>query len=123
MGLARLIAALCLSVFTAAAAAAQQPSDTLPVDSVFRVEEIKVRVSRPVATAGGAAAITTPLDSLRASPSPTLEDVLRQIPLVQVRENSRGEVQPSVRGMESRQVAVIVDGVPITLGWDNRTDL
>jgi iron complex outermembrane receptor protein len=25
--------------------------------------------------------------------------------------------------MESRRVAVLVDGVPITLGWDNRTDL
>jgi iron complex outermembrane receptor protein len=117
------LAALCLSAAAGTPAIAQQPSDTLPVDSVFRLEEIKVRVSRPVATAGGAAAITTPLDSLRTSPSPTLEDVLRQIPLIQVRENSRGEVQPSVRGMESRQVAVIVDGVPITLGWDNRTDL
>jgi iron complex outermembrane receptor protein len=63
------------------------------------------------------------MDSVTATPAPTVEDVLRRMPLVQVRENSRGEAQPQLRGMESRRVAVLVDGVPITLGWDNRTDL
>jgi iron complex outermembrane receptor protein len=28
----------------------------------------------------------------------------------------------SVRGSDSRQVAVLLDGVPMTLGWDHRTD-
>ncbi|NIR43323.1 MAG: TonB-dependent receptor [Gemmatimonadetes bacterium] len=111
----------------AAPAAAQEPQDTtardtLPLDTVY-VEEIKVTVARPVTTAGGAAAVAVALDSVRSGPSPTLAEVLRDLPLIQVRENSRGEVQPSVRGMESRRVAVLVDGVPITLGWDARTDL
>lgn len=82
-----------------------------------------MRVARPVATAGGASAVTARLDSMFTSPSPTLEEVLRQIPLIQIRENSRGEAQPQLRGMESRNVAVLVDDVPLTLGWDNRTDL
>ncbi|UCF21462.1 MAG: TonB-dependent receptor [Gemmatimonadota bacterium] len=101
---------------------AQEP-DSLPPDTVYALEELRVQVTRPVATAGGASALTTRLDSLAAPPSPTLEEALRRVPLIQIRENSRGEAQPQLRGMESRQVAILVDGVPITLGWDNRTDL
>ncbi len=82
-----------------------------------------MKVARPVATAGGASALEVRLDSLATLPAPTLEEVLRQMPLILIRENSRGEAQPQVRGMESRRVAVLVDGVPLTLGWDNRTDL
>lgn len=111
------------SLFLAAVALAQEPQDTVPPDTVFLVEEITVRIARPVATAGGASALTASFDSLRAAPSPTLEEVLRDVPLIQIRENSRGEAQPQLRGMESRNVAVLVDDVPLTLGWDNRTDL
>ena len=123
-----MLAGLILCSAAIAPAAAQEPQDTArretpPADTIFRVEEIKVRVARPIATAGGAAAITTVLDSVRATPSPTLADVLRRLPLIQVRENSRGEAQPTMRGMESRRIAILVDGVPLTLGWDNRTDL
>ncbi|NOT08177.1 MAG: TonB-dependent receptor, partial [Gemmatimonadales bacterium] len=53
---------------------------------------------------------------------PTLEQVLRQLPLFHVRRNSRGEAEISARGSESRQVAVLIDGVPVTLAWDARTD-
>ena len=102
---------------------AQEPQDTVPADTVFSVEGVSVQVARPVASAGGASAIQANIDSLRMIPSPTLEDVLRRLPLLQIRENSRGQAQPNVRGMESRRVAVLVDGVPLTLGWDNRTDL
>ncbi len=108
----------------AGTASAQEPRDTLPLpDSVYTVEGLTVRVARPVATAGGASALTAGIDSVRASPSPTLEEVLRRVPLIMIRENSRGEAQPQLRGMESRRVAVLVDDVPLTLGWDNRTDL
>ena len=100
-----------------------QQRDTVPPDSVYTVEEIAVTVARPVATAGGASALRVPLDSVRAYPAPTLSELLRRTPLIMIRENSRGEAQPQLRGMESRRVAVLVDGVPLTLGWDNRTDL
>ena len=53
---------------------------------------------------------------------PTLEQVLRQTPFVLVRQNSRGEVELSVRGSDSRQAALLLDGLPLTLGWDHRTD-
>ena len=63
------------------------------------------------------------LDSMASVPVPTLEQALRQMPLVRIRENSRGEAQPSLRGATDRHIAVLVDGVPLTMGWDHRTDL
>jgi iron complex outermembrane receptor protein len=63
------------------------------------------------------------LDSMAMRPAPTLEQVLREMPLIQIRRNSRGEAQPALRGAEDRQIAILMDGVPLTLGWDARTDL
>jgi iron complex outermembrane receptor protein len=104
-------------------AAAQVADSTRP--PVFRVGEISVQAARPVTTAGGASALEVQLDSLHLAPAPTMEQVLRQLPLVQVRTNSRGEAQFSLRGSgsDARQVAVLVDGVPLSLGWDDRADL
>ncbi len=103
---------------------AQEERDTLPGDSVvYRLEGLVVEAARPVIRGGGASAVEVRLDSLEHVPSPTLAESLRRVPLIRVRQNSRGEVQPSLRGMEEREIAVLVDGVPITIGWDNRTDL
>ncbi len=116
-------AVLGLSLSCAFPASAQQ-RDTLRTDTmVFRIEEIRVQARRPVTTVGGASAIEVTVDSLGLGAAPTVEEVLREIPAVHVRTNSRGEAEISVRGSESRQVAVLVDGVPLTLGWDARTDV
>lgn len=114
----RTLTALLLGISSSAAA---QQSDT----AVFRVGEIIVQAARPLTTTGGASAIEIKLDSLRMRAAPTLDQVLRQIPLVQVRVNSRGESQFSLRGSgsDARQVAVIVDGIPLNFGWDDRADL
>lgn len=122
--------AACL-VPTAAPAAAQQPdtaaADTVPrplPDSVrFEVKGLEVEATRPTLTGGGAAGVRLELDSVETAPSPTLSEVLRDMPLIRVRRNSRGQVQPSLRGMEERQIAVLADGMPLTIGWDNRSDL
>lgn len=95
-----------------------------PADSVkFALQGLRVEAARPTITGGGASAVEMRLDSALFLPSPTLAEVLREMPLIRVRRNSRGEVQPSLRGMEEREIAVLLDGVPVTLGWDNRTDL
>lgn len=104
---------------------AQEP-DTLeaPPDTArYRAAEIRVETTRPSTVSGGASSVEMLMDSVTTSPSPGLSDVLREMPLIRVRRNSRGQSQPSLRGMEERQIAVLVDGVPLTLGWDNRTDL
>ncbi|MDX1674101.1 MAG: TonB-dependent receptor [Longimicrobiales bacterium] len=100
-----------------------QVQDTLRQDTVYEIEPIAVRAVRPSATPGGVSAIQVRLDSVRFRPAPLLEHVLRELPLVQVRSNSRGEAQLALRGAEERQIAILLDGVPLTLGWDHRTDL
>ena len=113
---------LLLFVATAVDLPGQVP-DTLRRDTVYQIEPIGVRAVRPSTTAGGVSAVVLRLDSIRMRPAPILEDVLRDIPLVQVRSNSRGEAQLALRGAEERHVAILLDGVPLTLGWDHRTDL
>lgn len=104
--------------------AVQAQQDSIPRDStVFRIEGITIQGQRPVTTIGGASAVEVRVDSLGLPAAPTAEEVLRALPAVHVRTNSRGQAEVSVRGSESRQVAVLLDGVPLTLGWDARTDV
>ena len=105
---------------------AQASRDSVRADSIRRataLPDLEVRAVRPVITAGGAAAIRVRLDSLPLPPAPTLEQTLRQLPMLHIRRNSRGEAEISVRGSDSRQVAVLVDGIPLTLAWDARADV
>ncbi len=114
-----------------AVAAAQQPAAP---DSALRpggdstarplAPVVVVAATRtPAAVGGSSAVVVRPgLLPLPAAPAPTLDQVLRQTPFVLVRQNSRGEAELSVRGSDSRQAAVLVDGLPLTLGWDHRAD-
>lgn len=88
-----------------------------------RLPEVIVRAPRPTTAVGGAAAIEADVDSLPLPPAPSMEELFRELPLMHVRTNSRGEAEITARGSESRQVAVLVDGVPITLAWDARADV
>jgi iron complex outermembrane recepter protein len=105
------------------ARAAAARADSARADAVIRLGEIRVHGGRAVATIGGASAIERDIDSLSVGAAPTLERVLRELPLLHVRTNSRGEAELLARGSESRQVAVLVDGVPLTLNWDGRADV
>jgi len=127
------LAALCAALVgpaTAPDVAAQAAGDsTAPRaparqdTAVYHAPPVTVSAARPRATTGGTSAVEANLDSGAVRPAPTLEQVLRDMPLVVIRANSRGEAQPALRGAEDRQIAVLVDGVPITLAWDHRTDL
>src|SRR5688572_27493235 len=102
--------------------AAQERRDSTRADSARRVERVVITGVRTPAAVGGTGALVVRPDSLRMSPAPSLEEALRETPFLLVRQNSRGEMELSVRGSDSRQAAVLVDGVPLTLGWDHRTD-
>jgi iron complex outermembrane recepter protein len=121
-----LAALLVVSPSWAAPLSGQVPDSVRPPaspDSIV-LGEVRVLIPRPtLAQTGGAGSIRLELDSMSVIAAPRLEDVLRRVPLIQIRSNSRGEAQPALRGADSRQIAVLVDGVPITLGWDHRTDL
>lgn len=83
-----------------------------------------MRGARAPSVTGGATAVTIRPDSLPIplSPAPHIGDVLRQTAFVLVRQNSRGETEIGVRGSDSRQAAVMLDGLPLTVGWDSRSD-
>ena len=114
---------LLASAVTTSLASAQNPPDTIPPDSVRLLGGITVSVARPALTSGGSSVVVIELDSVRSVPASSMDQVLRAMPLIQMRTNSRGETQPSLRGAESRQIAILMDGVPLTLGWDHRTDM
>jgi len=113
---------IAASLALAATAAGQEP-DTTRADTIVFLPGVVVRAATPATTTGGASAVRTLIDSLDIPTAPTIEQVLRSIPMIHVRRNSRGEAELSVRGSESRQVAVLVDGVPLTLAWDSRVDV
>lgn len=50
-------------------------------------------------------------------------DVLRELPGVSVRPNSRGETIARVRGADERQTQVFLDGAPLIVPWDGRADI
>lgn len=120
--------ALCLSALLSLTAfsnavGAQVRRDTVRADSAGQqINAVSVSAARAVGIVGGAAAVVVLPAELRSSPAPLLDQALRESPFVLVRQNSRGEMEISVRGSDSRQAAVLLDGVPITLGWDHRTD-
>lgn len=115
----------CLSILTLSAfahagpARCAEPADTASVE----IEGLTVFGMHPLTTRGGSSAIRAALDSLPIPAAGSLEQVLRSLPAIHVRTNSRGEAELSVRGSESRQVAVLLDGMPLTLSWDGRTDV
>jgi outer membrane receptor protein involved in Fe transport len=115
-------------LFTAAAltlaAASLATAQGSPPDSVRRIEPVSVRGSRAPSVTGGATSLIIRPDSLPIplQPAAPLAEMLRQTAFVLVRQNSRGEMEIGVRGSDSRQAAVFLDGLPLTAGWDSRTD-
>ena len=117
----RTLAILLASLLPAGSIAAQQ-RDSVRVDTAKKLVPVTVTETRAVGAVGGASAVIIRPAELRSSQAPVLEQALRESPFVQVRQNSRGEMELSIRGSDSRQAAVLLDGVPITLGFDHRTD-
>lgn len=95
-----------------------------PDTAAARLDSLAVTVSRAPASVGGASVLVVRPNAMAfpAPPAASLSDILREVPFVLIRQNSRGEHEISMRGAESRQAAVLVDGVPVTLGWDGRVD-
>ena len=116
-----LLAALLLPEIARAQRADTARSAT-PDSIAQRIEPVIVTGARAPAATGGASAVVAPIDALSTPPAPSLEQALREMPFVLVRQNSRGETELSVRGSDSRQAAVLMDGIPLSLGWDHRTD-
>ncbi len=117
------VSGLIATTLSSSAVGAQARQDSARTDSTGQtITPVSVSAARATAMVGGAAAVVITPSELRSSPAPLLDQALRESPFVLVRQNSRGEMEISVRGSDSRQAAVLMDGVPMTLGWDHRTD-
>lgn len=108
--------------FTLLLLAATLPIHPLSGQTPREVKPIVVVGARSATTIGGASAVVVTADSLLVPAAAPLERLLRAVPFLLVRQNSRGESELSVRGSDSRQAAVMLDGMPLTLGWDHRSD-
>lgn len=117
-----LLVALALLASTAGAQAT--PDSAAKRDSSARLEALQVRAAYTPRVVGSAASATILPDSLPlGSAAPSMGELLRRLPFLYVRQNSRGENELSIRGSESRQAAVLFEGVPLTLTWDARADV
>ena len=104
-----------------ALAGAQHPAPRAD-SSAKPLHPVVVRERQRARAVGGSAIVEVAVDSVRTAPAANLDAVLRTVPFVGVRTNSRGETELSLRASDSRQPAVLLEGVPLTLGWDSRTD-
>jgi iron complex outermembrane receptor protein len=117
------LAMLLLAAPQPAPADTRRPDSTAADTASVLIEGLEVFGTRPMTTRGGTSVIRASIDSLAIPAAASAERVLRSLPSIHVRTNSRGEAELSVRGSESRQVAILFDGMPLTLNWDGRTDL
>ncbi|MBO6504045.1 MAG: TonB-dependent receptor [Kordiimonadaceae bacterium] len=87
------------------------------------LETVEVTGARDAANAEvGTFTSITPADFKTVAPS-LLPDALVLVPSINLRTNSRGETLASIRGSGERQLALLWNGVPINVPWDNRFDL
>lgn len=117
-------AVLTLAGTSAATPALAQrvPRDSLADTTRTRLETFSITAGRSTTTVGGTSAIVLTIDSLHLAPAAPLDRALRDVPFLLVHQNSRGESELSVRGSDSRQAAVLFDGLPLSVGWDHRAD-
>lgn len=112
------------TVLFAIATAARAATAQATPDSSAQLEALQVRAAYTPRVVGNASSVRVVPDSMpMAIAAPSMGEVLRRLPFLYVRQNSRGESELSVRGSESRQAAVLFEGVPLTLTWDARADV
>ncbi len=119
------VLATAASLITAPTLRAQVATDSAArKDTIQSIDAIRVRAPYAPRVIGSASAVTIAPDAIPlGAAAPTMGDVLRRLPFLYVRQNSRGESEISVRGSESRQAALFFEGVPLTLTWDARADV
>ncbi len=114
--------ALASLILGSDARAQRVPRDSTADSVRTRLEKFSITAGRSATTVGGTSSIIVRIDSLHLTPAAPLDMALREVPFLLVRTNSRGEAELSVRGSDSRQAAVLFDGLPLSIGWDHRSD-
>jgi iron complex outermembrane recepter protein len=115
-------ALLCLLPTDGSATSAQTAStpDSTGVD-IVELPELTVSGEAAAAPIPGRAVINAPSVTVRDPGS--LADLGGLLPSSRVAVNSRGESTLMIRGAPERHVQTFLDGIPLNLPWDERTDL
>lgn len=110
---------LVLGALAVSTAAAQQSSPASGEEpGVFELGTVEVRARAPVQPdvlkLGGSLLTAARVD--------TVSDAVRHLPGVSLTVNGRNETMLNVRGFDSRQVPVYVDGIPLYVPYDGYAD-
>ena len=98
------------------------PGRPAPADSALvELPELTVSGEAAAAPAGGRATINTA--GVTVHDPGSLADLGGLLPSSRVSVNSRGESTFMIRGAPERHVQTFLDGIPLNLPWDERTDL
>ena len=109
--------AVFLVFFTALPAAA----DDTRYERTYDLGEVEIVSERPsVAEASGTVSVITQED-IRRSAAQNLTEVLRQVPGLSVRRAPQG-MRIDIRGYRTRQIMLLVDGVPVATAADGTFD-
>jgi iron complex outermembrane receptor protein len=91
-------------------------------DAPLQLEMITVSARR-VSRVAGADRIELDQELLDSHDAITVSDLSTLLPSTKLTVNSRGEALFMVRGSSERHVRVELDGIPLTVPWDERADL
>ena len=116
---ARILAAACL--FPACLVAAAPAADDAGPFALGVVEVVTSRLPASVADEGGKAAMITQEDMQRFNRD-NVGDALNLLAGVAIATNSRNEKTLTVRGFDSRQVPLYIDGIPVYVPYDGYVD-
>lgn len=110
------LAAGCLMTLLAVTVYAQDPSD-----DIFELGEIVVSSPRSISEAVGTVQVVT-AEEIQRTNAKSLDEALDLVPGIYVRRGKKGVPRIDMRGMRTRQVELLLNGVPINSSYDNQFD-
>lgn len=114
-----LVVAALLASAAARTAAAQAPAQG--ADSAYPLGEIVVSADRPVSEAVATVRVVGP-EEMRALGARTLADALALVPGLDLRTGADGVPRVDIRGFRTRQVTLLLNGIPLNATDDGQFD-
>ena len=99
-----------------------QVSGAVEDDGVFRLGEVVVSAEKSGVEGTGTVDLITAED-IEVSGARTLDEALNLVPGLHIRTAGDGTPRLDVRGMRTRNVILLVNGVPINSTYDNQFDV
>ncbi len=108
---------VCLWAGIGVAGAQETPAN----DQVFELGEIVVSSPASQVEAAGSVDVITAAD-IKEGNARTLDEALDLVPGIYVRRGKKGVPRIDMRGMRTRQIELLLNGIPINSSYDNQFD-